>query len=97
MLIDTHREWVEDALKAEDVQRQGYWTENLAVKSREYVRWVQETMGITALKRQIVGDELGYAIREPLGAYRVVFDTEIGGLSRVHASPVPSGTVRSMR
>ena len=38
-------------------------------------------MGIKARKRQIVCDELGYAIHEPLGAYSTVFDTEIGGLS----------------
>jgi hypothetical protein len=28
-----------------------------------------------------VCDELGYAIREPLGAYSTVFDAERGGLS----------------
>jgi hypothetical protein len=33
-------------------------------------------------KRQIVCDELGYAIHEPLGAYNTVFDTEFGGLSQ---------------
>jgi hypothetical protein len=38
-------------------------------------------MGIKARKRQIVCDELGYAIREPSGAYSTVFDAEIGGLN----------------
>jgi hypothetical protein len=38
-------------------------------------------MGIKARKRQIVCDELGYAIREPLGAYSTVFDAETGGLN----------------
>jgi putative transposase len=81
MLIDTHRGWVEDALQAEAAQRQDYWTGNLAVGSRDYVCGVQESMGIKARKRQIVCDELGYAIREPLGAYSTVFDAEIGGLN----------------
>jgi hypothetical protein len=81
ILIDTHRGWVEDALQAEVAQRQDYWTGNLAVGSRDYVCGVQEAMGIKARKRQIVCDELGYAIREPSGAYSTVFDAEIGGLN----------------
>jgi hypothetical protein len=36
-------------------------------------------MGIKARKRQILCDELGYAIREPSGVYSTVFDAEIGG------------------
>jgi putative transposase len=81
MLIYTHRGWVEDALQAEVAQRQDYWTGNLAIGSSDYVCKVQEAMGIKARKRQIVCDELGYVIREPLGAYSTVFDAEIGGLN----------------
>jgi hypothetical protein len=81
MLIDTHREWVEDALQAKVAQRQDYWTGNLAVGSSDYVCEIQDAMGIKARKRQIACDELGYAIHEPLGAYNTVFDTENGSLS----------------
>ena len=80
-LIDSHRKWVEDALKAKDTQRKSYWTENLAVGGRDYVYQVKEAMGVKAHKRQVVGDELGYAIKEPLGAYHSVFDAEMDGLS----------------
>jgi REP element-mobilizing transposase RayT len=81
MLIDTHREWVEDALQAKVSQRQDYWTGNLAVGSSDYLCEIRDAMGIKARKRQIVCDELGYAIHEPLGAYNTVFDSESGGLS----------------
>jgi putative transposase len=81
MLINTHWGWVEDVLQAEVAQRQDYWTGNLAVGSRDYVCGVEEAMDIKARKRQLVCDELGYAIRERLGAYTIVFDAEIGGLN----------------
>lgn len=82
ILIDTHRQWVEDALNAEDVQRQDYWTNNLAVGNNDYVYRVREAIGINARKRQIVSTKLGYAIRESLCAYSTFFDTEIGDSSR---------------
>ncbi|MEJ2693278.1 MAG: hypothetical protein P8166_09540, partial [Candidatus Thiodiazotropha sp.] len=81
MLIDTHREWVEDALHAEDVQRQGYWTDNLAVGNTDYVCRVKQAIGIKARKRQIVATKLGFAVRESLGNYSTIFNTEIDGLS----------------
>ena len=80
-LIVTYQKWVEDALKAENTQRKGYWTDNLAVGSSNYVYRVKEAMGIKARKRQIVGEELGYAVQEPLESYNSVFETEMAGLS----------------
>jgi hypothetical protein len=38
-------------------------------------------MGTSARKRQVVGNELVYAIQEPLGSYSSIFDAEMAGLS----------------
>ena len=51
MLIDTHRDWVEDELHAEDVRRQDYWTNNLAAENSDYICRVKQAIGIKVRKR----------------------------------------------
>ncbi len=49
-----HREWIEEALLMEDHQRNEAWTQSLAVGSEEFVRKVQENLGVRGIGRSII-------------------------------------------
>jgi putative transposase len=77
-LAETHREWVEVALRCSALQRQAFWTESLAVGSREFVAGVQGELGNRAQYREIeaVGDT--HVLRDAAGSYPARFVVKNG-------------------
>ena len=68
-LAQTHREWIEEALLGREQQRQGLWTESVAVGSREFVVEVQRKLGARALHREIEPAGDLHVLREEPAAY----------------------------
>jgi len=81
-LASVHRDWIETALRNGKLERDGRWTESVAVGSRGYVEHV----------RRELGSRGRYRVIEPLGDSHILHETaedygydsrcEIAGLSR---------------
>jgi putative transposase len=84
LVAETHRNWVETALRNAEVQRQPYWTESVAVGGREFAAGVQRELGHRARYREIV--QLGdtHLLREEAGVYRARFELENGRIGATH-------------
>lgn len=64
-----HREWVEEALKTEQLARNEIWSQSLAVGSHKFVENFQARLGAHALHRQVETHQGGYCLREPGASY----------------------------
>ena len=81
----THAQWVEEALQADLQQREGYWSESLAVGSHAFVQGVKAQLGIGGRYREVVQDSEAYRLKEPAIAYNAHFDPETVALSDENA------------
>lgn len=77
-----HHEWVDEALSNNESQRQGIWSEGLAVGSQRYVESVIDQLGIKANGRLIHYESGLYQVKEPGVAYNAHFGAKIGLLSK---------------
>jgi hypothetical protein len=75
-LVDAYRGWVEEALNADAVLRDGKWTETIAVGSESFVTMTKEKLGIRAKGREVVGEDGTYVLQEPPGSYSAIFGQE---------------------
>ena len=65
-----HAEWLSEALGNNRVERQGEWTESIAVGSERYTATIKEKLGIRAKGRTIRASRDGaYQLREPMPDY----------------------------
>lgn len=64
-----HREWIDQALKAEKSARDEIWSQSLAVGSRQFVKNFQAGLGSQALHREIKSHDTGHCLREPSTSY----------------------------
>jgi hypothetical protein len=64
-LRESHREWVEDALKAKSYSREEMWTQSIAVGSREFAETTKEALGVLAKGRKLQESEAACELREP--------------------------------
>jgi len=69
-LRESCRRWVEGALRNDFNQREGIWTESLAVGRSTFIDDVRDSLGIKARHRSIADYDHSYVLREPLGIYR---------------------------
>ena len=76
---------IEQALPSGEQQREGKWSESIAVGSRSFIETTIHKLGIKALGRKIFGNSEGFEIREGDVPYRVNFALENGGLSLKNA------------
>lgn len=76
-----HKEWVDDALKRNNVQRQEIWSKGIAVGSRNFVESVLEQLGKKGKGRSAQQKENLYQIKELAGAYVAHFATKKSLLS----------------
>ncbi len=82
----TYRGWVEEALdKGIYRNREGRWTESIAVGSEGFVRGVKGKLGPKAMWREMMGGEGSYELRETTAAYDVVFGAQNGDLRQENA------------
>jgi putative transposase len=78
-LAETHREWVEAALRSAARGRAALWTESVAVGGREFVESVQHALGNRGRYRAI--EQIGtiHVLRETAAAYAASFAIEEAG------------------
>lgn len=63
-LRESHRVWVEDALKGQYNVRECKWTESVAVGSRDFVEKTKEKLGIKIPGRKITENNGVYELKE---------------------------------
>ena len=78
----SHREWVEEAMNNDSKVRQPEWTESIVLGSEGFVKGVLQKLKRQALGHKVSGEADHYQLREPGGAYDVLFTSE-NGLLRV--------------
>lgn len=78
------RSWVEEALWAAPFQRDGGWTESLAIGRPRFVEQVKESLGVKARHREIVEQDGGHVLREDAAAYMPHLGHEKFALSEVN-------------
>lgn len=79
---EQYRQWVEVALAGGCVERDGSWTESVAVGNREFVEDIKTRLGIKAIGKKIRGQEGSLlTLREHSAAYNALLGPEKGCLS----------------
>jgi hypothetical protein len=84
-LKKTYGEFVEEALQKQGRQRDGRWSESIAVGSEAFVRDTKERLGIKAVGREVIEEGGVYQLREPAISYKANFDGENAGLRQENA------------
>jgi hypothetical protein len=79
------REVVEALGKENYREREGRWTESIAVGNEGFVRDGKERLGPKAMWREMAGANGSYELREPAAAYDLVFDAQNGDLRQKNA------------
>jgi putative transposase len=75
-LAETHREWIELAMRRRQQLREPHWSEAVAVGGLQFVERVQNALAGRGRYRQIEGATDVYVLREPAGAYGRGFKAE---------------------
>lgn len=73
-------EWVDEAIKAEQLRREGSWSESLAVGSRAFIDGFQADLGIRGRHRVVCQDADICQLREMAPPYSNDLETEINNL-----------------
>ena len=82
-LAEYHRKWVEEVLKNGTNQRDGKWTQSIAVGDKEFVMETKAKLGAKAIGRRGVKNVEGYELKERQSPYNRVFDPEKYGLTYI--------------
>ncbi len=77
--------FVEEALQKQSRERDGRWSESIAVGSEAFVRDTKERLGIKAVGREIMGREGVYELRESKVSYEANLSRENGDLRQENA------------
>ncbi|MBC8018241.1 MAG: transposase, partial [Verrucomicrobia bacterium] len=79
---EEYRKWLGAALAGGSIEREGSWTESVAVGHRKFIEEVKFHLGIKAIGRKIRGQGgTQLTLREHFAAYNADFGTEKGCLS----------------
>ena len=76
-----HRHWVEQALKGPALERDGRWSEAIAVGNQVFLEKIKDELGICARYREIDEANGTYSLREARSAYSISFQI---GPGRTH-------------
>jgi len=77
----THRQWVEEALKTDRKEREGRWSESLAIGNRAFVEAVKARLGIAARYRELCEEDEACRLNEPAASYAANLGPKIVTLS----------------
>jgi hypothetical protein len=72
---------VEASLTGTNQNRDGKWTESIAVGNKKFIETTKSILGIKAKDLRIIGKERSYELREPVVSYGGNFTPENGCLS----------------
>ena len=75
-LREHHRKWVEAVLKSGLNQRDGKWTESIAVGDKDFVMETKAKLGAMALGRKALHNNEDYELRQSQSPYNHSFDPE---------------------
>jgi putative transposase len=75
-LATAHREWIEEALRAEKLQWEAAWTKSLAVGSAEFIVKTWQMLGMRGRSRDVDPVVDSFMLREPQETYRGYFTPE---------------------
>jgi len=75
-LVAQHREWIEQAMQGNVLNREVKWSESLAVGDAGFVERLQKQLGIQAAGRKVSEAGCAYVLHEPEIAYHVHFEAE---------------------
>jgi len=81
----THQELVNESLANSNNCRQPEWTESIAVGSESFIGAIKEKLGVHAKGRKIIKKGGGFQLREEVGSYNAVFDSEKEGIGAENA------------
>ena len=76
-----HREWVEHELLTDATNRQGFWSESVAVGSEHFIQDIQQNLAVRIPGRSNVSDNETPMLKEPLTSYSTLFDGQKAILS----------------
>jgi putative transposase len=76
-----HRQWIEQALIENKLEREAKWSQSIAVGDEGIVGQITEALYPKAGRREIVEIKGSHIVREPLPAYSTHFDGKIAALS----------------
>ncbi len=68
-LAAVHREWIEEALRQKQLQRQEIWSEAVAVGSEDFTRRVHAELGDRGRHREIDRVDTAWILRDPRGEW----------------------------
>lgn len=68
--------WINDEIKNDNLKRESYWTESIAVGDEHFINDTKKELSIKAIGRKIRSEDDNYVIREKPKSYNAVFDTE---------------------
>lgn len=68
--------WINDEIKNDNLKRESYWTESIAVGDEHFINDTKKELSIKAIGRKIRSEDDNYMIREKPKSYNAVFDTE---------------------
>jgi len=79
-LANAYGGWLEESLRGCPRDRDGKWTESVAVGSEGFVSATKEALGVKGKGREVIGGEGVYELRESPGLYKGILGHENGGL-----------------
>ena len=75
------RRRVDEAITVMDRNRDGKWTESIAVGGERFIEAIKRLLGMEAKGRKIIGSEKRYELREAAASYSGNFAPKNGHLS----------------
>lgn len=79
-LKSSHRGWIEEYLEEGRKERQGEWTDSIAVGNEVFIEKVKSLLGFKARGRNIVKGDEGYHLREEAAPYMALFEAIKGDI-----------------
>jgi len=73
-LQQAHLEWVNEELRIDQSQRQAYWSEAVAVGSKDYINKFQNELGVRAIGRKSKEQDELHVLKEPVTRYTPFYD-----------------------
>ncbi len=77
-LKSIHKRWTEEYLRNGTKERQGEWTDSIAVGSKEFTENTKSLLGFKAKGRDVVRGDGIYDLREEITPYMAIFEDEKG-------------------
>jgi len=68
-LRQSHRKWIEEALKKSKLVRESKWTQSIAVGDKSFLEQIKQRLGIRAKGRRIYKSQDEYQLRDPQAVY----------------------------